>query len=258
MYSTESFLNPIKIKKGKTRWNQCMQKLAEIDQQTLTGAVLDFGCGIGHFVHEGLQRGINIWGVDSDISKIKRYRLLIEYSSGPQVWLKKCFVADGRFLPFPSGFFSVVTSWWVLEHIATPMEVIDEIVRVTAPRGVIVLRAQDARSDWEGHCKIPWLPYLSGDLAKCWIEEFGKFSGMYENVYNITQPQVISKLEERGCEIISRDPTPAPVFPKDFILENCTRDEIRQLARHKKNEFERGLCCPKADGLYLYAQKMKP
>ncbi len=254
-YSHDAILNTSKIKKGQTRWNQCFQNFNKINKQAFDGPVLDFGCGVGYFVYEGLRRGINIWGVDTAIGKIKRYQYLIKHSQGPEEWYRKCLLADGMTLPFPSNTFSAVTSWWVLEHIATPNEIIHELVRITQPGGVIVIRAQDARTDWEGHCKIPWIPYLSGKLARVWIEEFGKSITKYENVYNITQPQVIAILEERGFRIISKAPTPPPVMVGNSSLENCTVEEVRQLARLKKVEYDAGRWSPNPDGLYLYAQK---
>lgn len=255
MSASESVVNLEKIKKGKTRWNQCVQKVEELDARILEGPHLDCGSGSGYFVHEGLQRGFDIWGVDRDISKLTRYRRLIELSSSPANWRRKCLLADGSSLPFPSHCFSLVTSWWVLEHIATPMEVICEMVRVTKSGGIVVVRAQDARSGWEGHCKIPWIPYLSGQLARCWIEEFDKSPLMYENVYNITQSEVIDFFKELGCHILARDVTPPPIPTGSLALENCTETEIRRLAQQKRREYEQGLWCPKPDGLYLYAKK---
>ncbi len=254
-YSHDAILNTSKIKKGQTRWNQCFQNFNKINKQAFDGPVLDFGCGVGYFVYEGLRREIDIWGVDRAIGKIKRYQYLIKHNQSPEEWYKKCLIADGMALPFPSNTFNAVISWWVLEHIATPDEIIHELVRITQPGGVIVIRAQDARTDWEGHCKIPWIPYLSGKLARAWIEEFGKSITKYENVFNITQPQVIAILEERGCRVISKAPTPPPVMVGNFSLENCTVEEVRQLARLKKIEYDAGRWCPNPDGLYLYAQK---
>ncbi|MGW8195411.1 MAG: class I SAM-dependent methyltransferase [Desulforhopalus sp.] len=256
MLLIDPVVNPEKIKKGKTRWNQCVQKVEELDAQILEGPVLDFGSGIGYFVLEGLRRGFDIWGVDRDMSKLERYRMLIELTSSPANWSKRCLIANGRTLPFPSRCFSLVTSWWVLEHIAAPLEVIREMVRVTRIGGVVVVRAQDARSGWEGHCKIPWIPYLSGQQARYWIEEFGESPLMYENVYNITQPEVIDSLEELGCRILSRDDTPPPIPFGSLVVDNCTESEIRRLARQKKREYDQGIWRPKPDGLYLYAQKV--
>jgi len=253
-YTRKAILNPSKIKKGKTRWNQCVEELGRINPHLLQGPILDFGCGGGYFVLEGLYRDLDIWGIDRLFGKIKRYRKLIEYTSSPKSWEKRCLVGDGVILPFPSDYFDLVSSWWVFEHIPTPGEAIREMVRITRPHGVIVIRAQDARTSWEGHCNIPWIPYLSRRLACVWIEEFGKSPSMYEGVYDVTQPQVISILESLGCRIVKQSATPQPLI--DGHRRLCTEKNVRQMARLIKAKLDRGEWIPRQNGLYVYAQKV--
>ncbi|MCK5515900.1 MAG: class I SAM-dependent methyltransferase, partial [Desulfobulbaceae bacterium] len=116
-YTRKAVLIPSKVRKGKTRWNQCVEELVKINSHLLQGPVLDFGCGGGYFVLEGLRRDLDIWGVDQLVGKIKRYRKLVEYTSSPKGWEQRCLVGDGRVLPFPSDYFDFVSSWWVFEHI---------------------------------------------------------------------------------------------------------------------------------------------
>jgi len=253
-YTRDKILAPSKISKGKTRWNQCYEELGKINPNLLSGTMLDFGCGNGYFVLEGLRRGMDIWGVDQLSGKIKRYKKLIEYTSSPKAWEKRCLVADGVALPFPSDYFDFVSSWWVFEHILTPGETLREMVRITRPGGVIVIRAQDARTSWEGHCNIPWIPYLSNRLARVWIDEFGKSPSMYEGVYEITQPQVISILEALGCRIVKKSDSPPPLINGHRQL--CNEKEVRQMARLIKAKLDRGDWTARQEGLYLYSQKL--
>ncbi len=253
-YTRKAILIPSKIRKGKTRWNQCADELGKINSDLLQGPVLDFGCGGGYFVLEGLRRDVDIWGVDQLFGKIKRYRKLIEYTSSPKDWEQRCLVADGVILPFRSDCFDLVSSWWVFEHIPVPGEAIREMVRVTRPGGVIVIRAQDARTSWEGHCNIPWIPYLSDRLTRVWIEEFGKSPSMYEGVYDVTQPQVISILESLGCRVIFKSEAPQPLIGGHRQL--CTEKNVRQIAQQIKAKLDRGDWIPRQDGLYIYARKV--
>lgn len=252
-YTRKAILIPSKIRKGKTRWNQCAEELGKINSRLLQGPILDFGCGGGYFVLEGLRRDLDIWGVDQLFGKIKRYRKLVEYTSSPKGWGQRCLVGDGVILPFRSDSFDLVSSWWVFEHIPTPGEAVREIVRVTRPGGVIVIRAQDGRTSWEGHCNIPWVPYLSSQLTRVWIEEFGKSPAMYEGVYDITQPQVISILESLGCRIVIKSESPQPLI--DGHIQLCTEKNVRQMAQQVKAKLDRGEWIPRQDGLYVYAQK---
>jgi len=253
-YSRQAILAPSKIRKGEARWNQCAEELGKVNPQLLQGPILDFGCGGGYFVLEGLRRDLDIWGVDRLFGKIKRYRKLIEYTSSPEDWGQRCLVGDGVILPFPSDSFDLVSSWWVFEHIPTPGEALREMVRVARPGGVIVIRAQDARTSWEGHCNIPWVPYLSGRLTRVWIEEFGKSPSMYEGVYDITQPQAISILESLGCRIVKKSESPESMI--DGHRQLSTEKNVRQMARLIKAKLERGEWTQRQDGLYLYAQKV--
>jgi len=253
-YSRDGIFNPVKIRKGITRWNQCCEALEKINPQLLQGPVLDFGCGVGYFVLEGLRREIDIWGIDQFFGKIKRFRKLVEYTESPMHWQKHCLVGDGVTLPFPSDFFSVVTSWWVYEHISDPGRAIREMVRVTRPGGVIVIRAQDAHTNWEGHCNIPWIPYLSGHLERAWIEEFGKSPELRQGVYNITQSQVISTLDFLGCRTIIQADSPRVLIENHRHL--CTEKDVRYLAKEVKAKLDCGEWRPVQEGLYVFAQKV--
>jgi len=254
-FSREDIMRPAKIKKGKTRWNQCAAAIKSIDPAILEGPILDFGSGVGYFVLEGLARGLNVWGVDILSGKIKRYHHLVDYSSSPEYWKNRCLIGDGSVLPFSSNYFAAITSWFVFEHIANPGEVIRELVRVVRPGGVIVIRAQDARCNYEGHCKIPWIPFLSRKLAEVWVDEFGKSYSLRDGVYDITQPQIISILETMGCSIVKED---KPLPPLDDIFLGCHSEEnVRRAAKIVKNDFESGRFVPRQDGLYLIAQKKR-
>lgn len=252
-YSRDTILNPKKIRKGHTRWNQFNEALSNIDSELLKGPILDFGFGIGYFVLEGLRRGMDMWGVDILPGKIERYRKLIEYTKSPQEWQSRCTAANGEELPFQSNQFSAISSWYVFEHIENPSQVIREMVRVTRPGGVITIRAQDARNGWEGHCKIPWIPFLSEQLAKAWIEEFGKSSELRQGVYDITQPQVVAIFEELNCIIAVQAAEPVNLIDNHWQL--TTEEEIRSTARSVRQKLEDGEWRPQPENLYIFAQK---
>lgn len=252
-FQYNAILNPKKIRKGRTRWNQVVLKIEEIDRNLLEGPILDFGSGVGYFVHEGLKRGFNVWGVDMLAGKIQRYQSLIHFSGGPLPWADRCLLGNGNALPFSNDLFSLVTSWFVFEHIAECGEVLREIVRTTRPGGVVVIRAQDARCNWEGHCKIPWIPFLPKYLEEVWVSEFGKDISLRSGVYEITQDQIISILEMLGCSILKKDEAPCQQIPQN--LPYCNEQQVRETARRVKKDLEEGKVIPRQDGLYLFAKK---
>lgn len=252
-FSRDHLLNRNKLKKGGTRWNQYVATIKAIRNSTLQGPILDFGCGIGYFVLEGLSRGMDIWGVDASVSKIQRFEKLIQYTHSPTIWGKRCLVGSGENLPFQSNRFSAVSSWYVLEHVLHIGEIIRELVRITQKNGVITLRAQDARNGWEGHYKIPWIPFLSGSLAKAWVEEFGKPFELRKDVYDITQPQIAAILETLGCELLVQAPAPKVLI--DNHLEIDTEEKVRKTARRIKTLVEKRQWRPQPENLYVYAMK---
>ncbi|MEU7580003.1 bifunctional 2-polyprenyl-6-hydroxyphenol methylase/3-demethylubiquinol 3-O-methyltransferase UbiG [Streptomyces sp. NPDC041068] len=96
--------------------------------------VLDVGCG-GGFTTEFLgERGADVSGVDVSPDLVaaadrhaRQAGLKIDYSVG-----------RAERLPYPDASFSVVTCVDVLEHVASPGEVVREVHRVLAPGGVFL------------------------------------------------------------------------------------------------------------------------
>ena len=253
-FSRKHLLNPKKLRKGETRWNQFTEILQQHAPRYASSPLLDFGCGIGYFVREGLLRGKDIWGVDVSESKTRRFRKLVEVSDSPANWKKRCLVGNGHALPFRTDRFAAVCSWYVLEHLEVPGSVIRELIRVTAPAGLIVLRAQDARNSWEGHCRIPWVPFLSGRLAAAWMEEFGADAGKREGVVDITQPQIIAILETLGCAIVSRAPEPETLIDQHWEMH--TEEAVRRTARRIIELQADNAWNPQPENLYIVARKL--
>jgi len=252
-YSRSRILDPVKLKKGRCRWNQCASAIHEIDEALLQGPMLDMGCGVGYFVLAGLQRGLNIWGVDSSPGKLVRFRKLVQYTDSPARWQQRCLLADAEDLPFRSDRLAVVCSWYVLEHQRHPGVSLRELVRVTRPGGILVIKAQDARRGWEGHCKIPWIPFISGRMARVWAEEFGAAIEKRDDVYDVVQPQVVAILENLGCEVVVKADPPHEAVPDHWHIG--TEDELRRAARRIRALQASGRWRPPPENLYLYAVK---
>lgn len=253
-YSRETICNPKKIRKGVTRWNQFSERLLELYPQARKGPILDFGSGIGYFVLEGLRRKLDIWGVDLLPGKIQRFQKLIEHTKSPEHWKNHCLAANGEELPFPKDTFTAVSSWYVFEHIPNPGQCIREMVRVTRPGGIVAIRAQDARNGWEGHCKIPWIPFLPERLALAWMEEFEVDPTLREDVFEITQSQIAAILEEFNCRVVVQAEPPRQLI--DGQHELSTESDVRGKARQIRQDYENGKWHPQPENLYVYARKV--
>jgi SAM-dependent methyltransferase len=93
------------------------------------GKALDVGCGVGQVVARLTEAGFEAYGVDVSEPSISRAKQ----------FCPRCEVYDGKRLPFPDNYFDSAGALNVLEHVDEPEAFIQEIVRVVAPGGKIVI-----------------------------------------------------------------------------------------------------------------------
>jgi SAM-dependent methyltransferase len=74
-------------------------------------------------------------------------------------------LADGYWLPVRDGGADVTFSSNVLEHVPDPMGLIEEMIRVTRPGGLVYLSYCNWYSPWGGHEMSPW-HYLGPGYAR--------------------------------------------------------------------------------------------
>ena len=129
-----------------------------------------------------------------------------------------------------------------------------ELVRVLKPNGVIIIRAEDARTSWEAHCKIPWLPYLSDQFVNIWLEEFGCSPNLRNGVYDITLPECETFLEELSCRIVVKGTE--PLTPIENHCDLLTENQIRFKARQAKTLLNQGAWLPQPKYFHICAQKI--
>lgn len=91
--------------------------------------VLDVGCGVGQVVSELTKAGQLAYGVDVSEPNIARAQKVCPL----------CRFYDGKQLPFTDGFFATVGALNVLEHVDEPEQFIQELARVTAPGGKVII-----------------------------------------------------------------------------------------------------------------------
>ncbi|HEY3717741.1 MAG TPA: class I SAM-dependent methyltransferase [Jatrophihabitantaceae bacterium] len=114
--------------------------------------VLDVGGGPGYFARSFRAAGARYVGVELD---------------GPSDMPAETFAVhgSGTALPFRAGAVDVAYCSNVLEHVARPWDVADELVRVTRSGGTIFVSYTPWLSPWGGHETAPW-HYLGGMRAR--------------------------------------------------------------------------------------------
>lgn len=122
----------------------------------LTGAlVLDVGSGPGWFRAVLEQAGARYLAVEPDAD---------ELSEGQRV-TDGVLRGDGRHLPLRDDSVDIALCSNVLEHVAAPERLADELVRVVRPGGLVHLSYTLWLSPWGGHETSPW-HYLGGARAE--------------------------------------------------------------------------------------------
>jgi SAM-dependent methyltransferase len=115
------------------------------------GVVLDVGCLGFLLVREGTRldrNDLRHHGIDYDPPE--------SVPSG--VTFARCNL-DNDSIPFPDDSFDLVVASHVIEHLANPIRLFMELVRVTRPGGTIYVEAPSERSLW-----LPGVPFGFGDF----------------------------------------------------------------------------------------------
>lgn len=116
--------------------------------------VVDVGGGAGYFGEAIRQAGARYYLIEPD-----RRELEARGDIPPGT-----IVGDGYWLPLRDGAADVCFSSNVLEHVPDPVGIIDEMIRVTRPGGIIYVSFTNWYSPWGGHETSPW-HYLGGEYA---------------------------------------------------------------------------------------------
>ncbi len=103
----------------------------------LSGKILEVGTGKGHFALALAKQGYSFVTFDISEEEQRFARLNIAYSGlEKQVDFR---IEDGEHTSFSDASFDVVFCINVFHHLANPYQVIDELIRILAPGGKLVI-----------------------------------------------------------------------------------------------------------------------
>ncbi len=109
--------------------------------------VVDVGGGGGWFTDAFRARGGNAFLFEPDPAELRSRAARAPAGAA---------IADGLRLPVRDGAADLVFSSNVLEHVADPARLIEEMIRVTRPGGLVYLAFTNWYSPWGGHEMAPW------------------------------------------------------------------------------------------------------
>jgi SAM-dependent methyltransferase len=104
-------------------------KIMFFDKLPKKGKILDIGCSIGHFISldPGRVEGIEVDNSAIEIGRSKGYNI-------------KKVNLDKEKIPYPKDYFSGIYCSHVIEHLDSPLNLMEECYRVLKPGGKIILR----------------------------------------------------------------------------------------------------------------------
>lgn len=148
------------------------------------GRVLDISTGCGTFVFYGLLNGLDVWGIEPEGWKNKFNHMKADTYGYPEAWKGHFVRAVGEHLPFRAGAFDFVSSYQTLEHVQDVEQCLAEMIRVA--REAVFLRAPDYSGTFEGHYRLPWLPFFPRPLARLYLRLLGRPTLGLDSIQYIT------------------------------------------------------------------------
>lgn len=140
------------------------------------GKVLDVGTGPGWIpIQLALQHpGWEIWGVDASADMVA---LATRHATEAGVGDRVHFVlGDATKLPFDSGHFDLSVSHFMLHHLERPVQLFNEMARVTRGGGKIVIKDLRRQSRWKYAALVAFSKYVlryGPQLLKMYEESLG-------------------------------------------------------------------------------------
>jgi 2-polyprenyl-3-methyl-5-hydroxy-6-metoxy-1,4-benzoquinol methylase len=129
LYSRAKPISPITIKRYHAL-------LDEMEKYKMTSNLIDVGCGDGFFLEEAQKRGWNVYGTEFTDAAI-------EVCEKKGIRMNKAPISTDQ---FPPGYFDVITSFEVIEHINNPVEEITAFHKLLRKGGLVYITTPNFNS----------------------------------------------------------------------------------------------------------------
>ena len=163
------------------KWEKMMRPVIETSVRIIRsrtkidhGRLLDIGCGFGFFLNAMKQNNWEVAGVE--ISKGGRQYARDHYDI--DIYSKPL-----ETLSLPDNYFDAVTLFYVIEHVADPITVLNEVNRILKPGGLVLIRWPHTTpivkllGPLSKHLDLYHTPYHLYDFSKQTIKQTLTLSG---------------------------------------------------------------------------------
>lgn len=150
-FSSHTYANTSFARFGQYWWsNRFYARLAR--RYGVTGSrLLEIGSGLGHLVGQ-LEDSFLTYGLD-----VNHWAVRESKSVARETALQ---TGSAEALPFPDGAFGLVIIKHIVEHLPHPENALEEIARVTAPGGILILATPNLGSLLKPLKGESWIGYL--------------------------------------------------------------------------------------------------
>lgn len=160
--------------------------------------LLDVGSGWGEVIYNCFVHGAKVYGVEPYKTSLDVAAALMHQKEVPHYLSQSV----GEALPFPDGAFDIITCNHVLEHVNNPPKVIAEIIRVTAPGGYIFLAFPNYVIPFEGHYRLPWIPFMPKKLGTVYLKMLRRNPSYFNQHINyVTYQNILPLLQKYPIHI---------------------------------------------------------
>lgn len=189
-YSRNDFLSPITVK----RYHEILDTFEPFRK---TGNLLDIGCGIGYFLDVAKERGWKVYGTEYTQEALK-----INRDKGFTMHEGKLNAEN-----YTPGFFDIVTSFEVIEHINNPQEDVANIKTILRSGGAFYATTPNFNSlsryylkeKWNVICYPEHLSYYSPKSIHYLFNSFG-FKKMFIQTTGISITRLKKSLDSTITE----------------------------------------------------------
>jgi len=168
-----------------------LMKLIVGDEKLKRLRILDMASGCGTFVFYGLKNGYDVYGVDPAKWKHQFNLMKIKENGYPIEWIDRIFSGVGEKLPFTDGTFNIISTYQTLEHVQSHKKCFEEFKRVLKQGGYLFIKCPDYTSFFEGHYRIPMLPFMNRLLFNFYLKILKKPTKGLKTINYISKNMII-------------------------------------------------------------------